>query len=520
MRYPLRRLGLVALAGCVAIMGSPALAQDTAAVVVSLDAPGRTIPAELFGSNIQWEHSGDRLLKRDASGAPGWNAGVMDAVGDAHVTVMRFPGGLLANTYRWQAGIGPVAARPQGTGFAGQALPSDFGSDEFIKFCRDAGVQGCVTVNVAAGAEEAAQWVQYMNGSVATTWGKKRSDNGYAEPLNVTYWEIGNEIYSPNTPGYSTAAEYAVKVKAFAAAMKAVDPSVKIGVALEASFQKALWMKNVYPHLLTWNEEVLKGCGQDIDFVALHFYVPFDTLSDENALHKLVWAGPVVFKQTVDDVRALLQQHAKASVEMVVNEYNTAFETAATLNPRIASTENSLYCAMLLFAFMRDERITMANHWLFTQNTALGLTDISADGTVLSRRLTFEVFKQLGVLAGSRLAPITITCPTYATLAQGNVPQLSGIPVLDGIAAVAPDGTVRIAIVNRDPVSALASTLNIRGGNEPLTLSTATLRPAGGSDVFQWDAPPKAQKLVRKQGDLMTFPAHSLTIITGSVAAK
>jgi len=518
MNDRLRRLGLVLVLGCVAAMG--AAWADNAAIVVSLDAPGRTIPAELFGSNIQWEHSGDRLLKRDASGAPGWNPGVLDAVADAGITVMRFPGGLLANTYRWQAGTGPVASRPQGTGFAGQALPSDFGTDEFIKFCRDAHVQGCVTVNVAAGAEEAAQWVQYLNGAASTTWGKKRSDNGYPEPLGVKYWEIGNEIYSPATPGYSTAAEYAAKVKTFATAMKAMDPAIKIGVALEASFQKAAWMQAVYPHLLTWNEQVLKGCGQDIDFVVLHYYGPFDKMDDETALRKLVWAGPVVFKQTVDGIRALLQAHSKASVEMVVNEYNTAFESAETLNPRIGSTVSSLFNAMLLFACMRDDRITMANHWLFTQNTPLGLTEISADGATLTHRPTFEVLKQLGAWAGSRVVPITITCPTYATVALGNVPQLSGIPVLDGIAALAADGTVRIAIVNRDPAAAVASTLNIRGGNEPVSLSTATLRPAGGTDIYTWDAPPKAQRLTSRQGDLMTFPAHSLTIITGKVAAQ
>ena len=51
-------------------------------------------------------------------------------------------------------------------------------------------------------AGDAAQQVEYCNGSINTRLGKLRSQNGSPEPFNIRYWTIGNEMYGPWQAGH------------------------------------------------------------------------------------------------------------------------------------------------------------------------------------------------------------------------------------------------------------------------------------------------------------------------------
>src|SRR6516162_6686244 len=69
-----------------------------------------------------------------------------------------------------------------------------------------------LTVNVegrGATAEEAADWVEYANGSSISKYGALRASNGHPEPYRVRYWEIGNEIWGDWVRGHSDAKAYA-----------------------------------------------------------------------------------------------------------------------------------------------------------------------------------------------------------------------------------------------------------------------------------------------------------------------
>jgi len=79
----------------------------------------------------------------------------------------------------------------------------------------------------------------------------------------VPYWEIGNESYQGSYNGTPTAAQYAAGVKDFATAMKAADPTIKIGANGGES---------------AWWATLLSTAGSSIDFLVVHNY-PFWNLT-------------------------------------------------------------------------------------------------------------------------------------------------------------------------------------------------------------------------------------------------
>lgn len=489
-----------------------------ASITVSLNEQGRVIPPSIFGSNLQWEWNGDRILVEN-NNEFALHPGIVEAISGTGVRVLRFPGGTLSNTYQWKSGIGSRRNRPSGLSYGKEIIPSNFGSDEFIKLCHDLGLNALITVNFNSTPEEAAEWVEYLNGGSDTAWGKKRIANGNARPLNATYWEIGNEIYSPLEAGYTTAAAYAKKLVAFSRHMKSRHPSIKIGAGLEVSFLQAAWMDKIYPHMTTWNEEVLKIAGQDIDFVSLHYYTPFDKTFDKNVLKKLIWAGPLVFEQNTKRIKSLLRKYSRPGVEVVVSEYNIYFGEKKKLGSRIASTDASLYMAMMMFGFIRDEQITMANHWSLLNNDVFGMLKTERGKIEITRRPTYEVFRDLAKFAGYRVLKSSITANGYSVDAKGNIPHLEEVPYVDFIAAGNSSGEFMIAAVNRSPLEQVKASISFSGTGTAEIKSFESVYPESKGESGKWlqAADIKLHK-IRNNMYGCTLPAESFTVFKGSQA--
>ena len=147
---------------------------------------------------------------------------------------IRWPGGNVAQDYRWHWGIGPRDERPTwiNLSWKNEPEPGDFGTDEFIRFARTVGAEPSITVNVegrGATAEEAAAWVEVLQRTRRRPGtAMLRARNGHPEPYGVKYWEIGNEIWGDWVRGHSDAATYARNLARYIAAMRAVDPSIKV----------------------------------------------------------------------------------------------------------------------------------------------------------------------------------------------------------------------------------------------------------------------------------------------------
>ena len=125
-------------------------------------------------------------------------------------TNLRWPGGCFADEYHWKDGIGPIDRRPDTYCRTWYSYTSnDVGTDEFIAVCRMLGAEPSLCVNYGTGTpQEAADWVEYCNGGPDTRWGRIRAENGHAEPYNVKYWNVGNEVYLSAEMGGTNGIEY------------------------------------------------------------------------------------------------------------------------------------------------------------------------------------------------------------------------------------------------------------------------------------------------------------------------
>ncbi|MBM3496040.1 MAG: alpha-N-arabinofuranosidase, partial [Armatimonadetes bacterium] len=111
--------------------------------------------------------------------------------------ITRWPGGNFVSGYNWKDGIGPRDRRPPRWERAWSDIEdNDFGLDEFMAFCREVKTEPYICVNAGLGsAADAAEEVQYANGSEKTRWGAVRAANGSRKPYGVVWWGVGNEMY-------------------------------------------------------------------------------------------------------------------------------------------------------------------------------------------------------------------------------------------------------------------------------------------------------------------------------------
>ena len=200
------------------------------------------IPSTAFGANSAvWDgHFQD--------------AAVPDLLRNAGVKVLRYPGGSTSDVYHWQTNT------IDGGGSAGTNT-----FDNFMQVAHQVGAQPIITVNYGTGTpEEAAAWVKYAN-----------ITKGY----HIKYWEIGNELYGNGTYGADWEsdkhaqgpASYAQNSLQFISAMKAVDPTIKIGIVLTTPGN---WPdgQTSATSPQPWNNTVLPMACSAADFVIVHWY--------------------------------------------------------------------------------------------------------------------------------------------------------------------------------------------------------------------------------------------------------
>jgi len=81
------------------------------------------------------------------------------------VPIIRYPGGNFVSGYNWQDGVGPKEQRPTVLERAWNSLePNQFGTNEFIDWCRAVGTEPLLGFNMGTGtAEQAVAYVEYCN---------------------------------------------------------------------------------------------------------------------------------------------------------------------------------------------------------------------------------------------------------------------------------------------------------------------------------------------------------------------
>ena len=112
-----------------------------------------TTDKRLFGAFV--EHIGRCVYGgifepgHPAADAKGFRQDVMALVRELSPTIMRYPGGNFVSGYDWEDGVGPPEQRPRRLDYAWLSTePNSFGTNEFIDWCRMAGIEPMLAVNL------------------------------------------------------------------------------------------------------------------------------------------------------------------------------------------------------------------------------------------------------------------------------------------------------------------------------------------------------------------------------------
>ncbi|MUG66365.1 alpha-L-arabinofuranosidase [Paenibacillus campinasensis] len=387
---------------------------------------------------------------------------VMDMTRDLNAGMMRLAGNYIS-AYHFEHGIGPVLERPVMYNEAwGGWTNKYFGTDEFIRFCRELGVEPMICVNDGSGTpEEAARWVEYCNGGIDTPMGAKRAASGHPEPYHVRYWEIGNEVWGDWQVGTCSADRFAERCASFAKAMKEADPSVVI-LACGHTDQD-------------WNRAVLDIAGESIDYLTLHLYHGFgrfgmDRRTPAEERYKAIvsyseWTREDI-RQTVERIQA---NEKHRHVKLAITEYNTMFYPNTvrkglpdehTLGAAVANAANLNEMLRASDTVHIGSYSDLVNGWL---GGCIRVGDYYADqycGKVpgwSGRALTiygtptYEVLKLYANREIRRTLPAEVKCGTFSVRSNKPAPfNLDALPDLDVTACTNEDGSViTVFMVNR-----------------------------------------------------------------------
>ena len=229
-----------------------------------------TLDRNVFGSFL--EHLGRAIYEgiydpaSPLSDSNGYRTDVLEEIRKLSVPIVRYPGGNFVSGYNWLDGVGPAKDRPHVLDKAWNALNSNqFGTNEFLAWCKAAGTEPLLAVNLGTGTpEDAAALVEYCNVEKGTRWSDLRRKHGVAEPHRVQHWCLGNEMDGPWQIGHMPAAEYGLKAADAGRQMRYVDR----GLALVACGSSGPGMSTY----LEWDRAVLEQCYPYVDAISLHRY--------------------------------------------------------------------------------------------------------------------------------------------------------------------------------------------------------------------------------------------------------
>ncbi len=237
---------------------------------------GRTLER---GARLELRVAGGDVLLGPPSLMPGDNVrgmrrDTLALLKQLNGTIYRWPGGNFVSGYDWRDGIGDRDRRPPRKNPAWTGVEhNDFGTDEFIDFSRELGTVPMIAVNTGFGdAYSAAQWVEYCNRGTDTIGGGWRTDNGNAEPYNVKYWCVGNEMFGPWQLGFMQMQHYVQKHNLVASAMWKVDPALELVAVGDLTTINRAHDPDQAKSGKTCSHIMLEECADHMTMLSEHFY--------------------------------------------------------------------------------------------------------------------------------------------------------------------------------------------------------------------------------------------------------
>lgn len=463
---------------------------------------------EFYGSVIY-----DGLWVGRESGIPNTNGlrqSVIDGCLEAGVTAVRWPGGCCADYYHWADGIGPqrqnrLHPKPRPS----RIWRHDFGTDEFIRFCRLINAEPILIANVATGTpSEFFDWFEYCNGDLSTKQGSRRAANGQVEPYDVRVWGIGNTDENVWHIDYNNPVAYAQHFLQWRTAIGELGADAKfIGLGLSERHEIPGWVEGFLDYVTFGQREKgpdslsvhhyiggakgrYRNCGPAVDYTDEAYYYTLDALA--------------AYQKDIDLHRTYIAEHTCPDHPTTISfdEWGLWHPEATGANGvrQPQTMRDAIFSACTFHLFYRNSDIV--EYAMETQFCNLLQSLFETDGARFYRTPTFYVFKLFKEHLGQYLMPLT---------------GLEKEPMLDALASVSGDlRKVTITLVNKglDHAATVVLPENLRQGYR--VRKADIIAPARVRDQNTFSAPEMIVSVPLALGDCepIELPRHSIARIT------
>ena len=394
--------------------------------------------------------------------ANGFRTDVTREIKDLGVPITRYPGGNFVSGYNWLDGVGPKPQRPTVLERAWNSTETNqFGTNEFIDWCRVAGTEPLLGMNFGTGSSEmAVAYVEYCNVDRGTKWSDLRRSHGYERPHGVRYWCLGNEMDGPWQIGQLQARDYGRKARDVARQMRVVDRG---GLQLIACGSSGTGM----PTYLTWDREVLEECYGEVDGISLHAYYGNTPATSGNSPARYLAMNLDMDRQirevaaVCDYVQAL--RRSRKVVWLSFDEWNVWYRarSGAAVNgqrqvaPKLLEEVYNLEDALLVGGFINT---LLRNADRVRVGCLAQLVNVIAplvtSETGLLRQSTYYPYAWALRYAKGRVLDLRVESETYAITGAGLQPDFARdeqVPFVDVVATLDPqDGHACVLMLNRD----------------------------------------------------------------------
>ncbi len=278
--------------------------------------------------------------------------------------VIRWPGGCFADDYHWQDGVGPRAQRPRRVNIHwGEVVESNaFGTQEFARLCRMVGAEPYLVGNVGSGTvRELREWVEYCNFEGDSTLAQRRAADGSPDPLDVTYWGVGNENWGCG--GSFSPEDYGTAFRRFATFVRGFGKQLYV-IACGPSGNDVEWTTRFFRKLRKdyWDFRNIHG-------FAAHYYCGTAGTATDYSIdqwYELIAKGLKMEALVVQQRAAMDAYDPSRKIGLIVDEWGTWHPVEPGTNPRFLYQQNSLRDALVaattLDIFNRHaDKVVMAN---------------------------------------------------------------------------------------------------------------------------------------------------------------
>ena len=401
--------------------------------------------------------------------AEGFRGDVLELARELGVTIMRWPGGNFVSGYNWRDGVGPREQRPARLDLAWFSTePNQFGTNEFVSWCRKAGVEPMMAINLGtAGPDEARQLVEYCNHPGGTEYSDLRIAHGYKDPHGIKFWCLGNEMDGPWQICHKNSQEYGRAALEAAKVMRWTSPGLTLA-ACGSSYREM-------PTYGDWEHEVLDHCFDAVDFISLHQY--FHNREDDIGkffTHVDKLDNFITEVSAIADAVAARRRSGKR-IMLSMDEWNVWYKarTPADLAqpgwpkaPKLLEEVYNFEDALVVGGAL----ITLINHADRVKSACLAQL-VNVIGAIMTetggpawRQTIFHPFSQASRLARGNVLRLVTECGTFAAGDYKAAPLLLASAVHDPAS-----GNVSVFALNRSPEPMRVS-ISLRG-LESLALS-------------------------------------------------